>query len=133
MGHPGFFEHAGEKLGLFDGDGAHQHGLALLVQLLEVLHDGRELLLLALVDHVRVVEAHHGLVRGYEGHVQVVDLLEFHGLGVGGAGHARKLFVHAEVNSGGDGGQRLVLALHLHSLLGLQGLMPGRRSSAVRQ
>ena len=44
-------------------------------------------------------------------------------LGLGGAGHAGELFIHAEVVLEGDGGQRLALALHLHALLGLDGLM----------
>ncbi len=46
--------------------------------------------------------------------VEVVDLRELLGLGVGGAGHAGELLVLAEVVLEGDGRQRLVLALDLH-------------------
>jgi hypothetical protein len=38
-------------------------------------------------------------------------------------GHARQLLVLAEVVLEGDGGERLVLALDLHLLLGLDGLV----------
>ena len=55
--------------------------------------------------------------------VQLVDLLELGRLGLGRAGHAGQLLVHAEVVLEGDGGQRLVLALDLDAFLGLDGLV----------
>ena len=55
--------------------------------------------------------------------VEVVDLGELRRLGFGGAGHARQLLVLAEVVLEGDGGERLVLALDLHLLLGLDRLV----------
>ena len=60
---------------------------------------------------------------GDDHHFQVVDLLEFLGFGVGGAGHARQLLVHAEVVLEGDGGQGLVFVFDLDPFLGLQGLV----------
>ena len=60
---------------------------------------------------------------GDDDHVQLVDLFELLRLGVGGAGHARQLVVHAEVVLEGDGGQGLVFVLDAHPFLGLQGLV----------
>jgi hypothetical protein len=45
------------------------------------------------------------------------------GLGVGRAGHARQLLVHAEVVLEGDRRERLVLLLDLDPFLGLEGLV----------
>ncbi len=112
-----------QLLGNVDGDGAHQHGLALGVQRFDLVDDGLEFLALGLVDHVREVGAHHGLVRGDHHDVQVVDLLELRRLRVGRAGHAGQLLVHAEVVLERDGGQRLVLVFDLDPFLGLQGLV----------
>ena len=55
--------------------------------------------------------------------VELVDLGELFGLGLGRAGHARELLVLAEVVLEGDGRERLVLALDLHLLLGLDRLV----------
>jgi hypothetical protein len=54
---------------------------------------------------------------------QTVDLVELVGFGVGRAGHAGQLAVHAEVVLEGDRGERLVLGLDLHAFLGLDGLV----------
>ena len=120
---PGPSEHFGELLVLLDGDGPHQHRLALRVELLDLLEDGLEFLPLGPVDHVRVVRADHGLVGGDDHDVQLVDLLELRRLGVGRSGHAGQLLVHAEVVLEGDGGQGLVFVLDLDLFLGLQGLV----------
>ena len=71
-----------------------------------------------------------GLVGGDDHHVEVVDLRELLRLGVGGAGHARELGVHAEVVLEGDGGERLVLGLDLHAFLGLDRLVQPVRPAA---
>ena len=55
--------------------------------------------------------------------VELVDLGELFGLGVGGAGHAGELAVLAEVVLEGDGRERLVLALDLDLLLGFDCLV----------
>ena len=78
---------------------------------------------LRLVDHVVHVLADHGTVGGDLHHVQIVNAFEFFFLRLGRAGHAGDFFVHAEVVLEGDGGQRLAFPLHLHVLLGLDGLM----------
>ena len=123
VAHAAQLDEVGEHLAGLHVHGAHQNGLAGLVALDDFLHHGIELAALGLVDHVVEVLADHGLVGGDLHHVQVVDALELLLLGLGGAGHAADLFIHAEVVLEGDGGQRLALALHLHMLLGLDGLM----------
>ena len=123
MAHAAQLDEVGEHFAGFHVDGAHQNRLAGLVTLDDLLDDGVELAALGLVDHVVEVLADHGLVGGNLHHVQVVDALEFLFLGLGGAGHAADLFVHAEVVLEGNGGQRLALALHLDVLLGFDGLM----------
>ena len=112
-----------EVLGGLDRGGAHQHRLPLGVALADVLDDGVELLALREEDEVRQVLPDHRLVGGDHHHLEAVDLLELVGLGVGRARHARQLLVLAEVVLEGDGGERLVLALHRHPLLGLDRLV----------
>ena len=117
------FQHVGELLRLLDGHGAHQHGLALLVALGDLVDHRPELAGLGLVHHVVVVDALHRLVGGDLHDVQLVDGAELLLLGHGGARHAGELVVQAEVVLEGDGGQGLGLVGHLHVLLGLDGLV----------
>ena len=116
----------------FDGGGAHQHRLAPLVAVLDFLHHGVVLFRLGPVNDVGMVHADHLLVGGDDHDFQLVDLLELLGLGVGGAGHAGQLLVHAEVVLEGDGGQGLVFVLDLDRLPWPPGPGAGRRSSAAR-
>jgi hypothetical protein len=76
------------------------------------------------------VAADHGAVGGDRDHAQLVDLLEFLRLGVGGSGHARELAVHAEVVLEGDGRQGLVLAGDADLLLGFDRLVETLRPAA---
>ena len=89
----------------------------------DLLYSAAELDLRRLVDDVGMVDAHHRLVGGDDHHVQVIDLRELFGLGLGGAGHARQAAIHAEIVLEGDGGQREALALDPHALLGLDRLV----------
>ena len=82
-----------------------------------------ELLALGLEHHVRAVAADHRTVGRDQVHVEVVDLRELRRLGVGRAGHARDLLVHAEEVLEGHGGERLVLAADRDPLLGLHRLV----------
>ena len=118
-----FLEHFAQQLGLFNGNCAHQHRLALLVAFLDLADDGPELAGLGLVDHVGVVDSGHGLVGGNLDDVQVIDAQELLGLGQRRAGHAGELGIEPEEVLEGDGGQGLALVGDGDALLGLDGLM----------
>ena len=107
-------------------------GLAALVAVADVLEHRVVLLARRLVDQVQLVLANGRLVRWNHHRLQAVDLLEFVGLGVGRAGHAGELAVHAEVVLEGDRGQGLVLALDLHAFLGLDGLVQAVAPASAR-
>ena len=57
--HAHLLQDAGELLGLFDRNGADQHRLALLVELLDLFGGVAELLLFGAVDDVRILVADH--------------------------------------------------------------------------
>ncbi len=107
----------------FNGNGAHQHGLLLLVQFGNGRRDGVEFFLAAAEDQVRIILANRGPVGRDGNNLQIVNLLEFHGFGVRRAGHARKFVVQAEIVLKGDGGQGLVFRGDGDAFLGFQSLM----------
>ena len=84
------------------------------------------------VNRIRLFDAPQRLVRRNDDDVELVDLGEFFRLGLGRAGHARELLVFAEVVLEGDGRERLILALDLHLLLGLDGLVQPVAPAAAR-
>jgi hypothetical protein len=98
----------GEQLRVLDRGGADQHRLAAFVAVADVGDDGAYFSF-ASVDQVVVVLATIGTLVGISTTFPAVDLLELVGFGVGRAGHAGQLAVHAEVVLEGDRGQRLVL------------------------
>jgi hypothetical protein len=120
---PPLLQQAVDPLRLLDGDGADQHRLAAVVALGDLVDQGLELGLLALVDHVAVVLADHRLVGRDLDHAQLVDVVELGRLGLGRARHPGDLVVHPEVVLQGDGGVGLVLLLDRDRLLGLDGLV----------
>ena len=89
----------------------------------DVGDDRVPLLLLGPVHQIRILDAEHLAVRRGDDDIELVDLGELFGFGVGGAGHAGQLLVLAEVVLEGDRGERLVLALDLHAFLGFNSLM----------
>ena len=100
------------------------------VQLVDLLDDRVVLLPLASGRRRRRSRSRsHRLVGRDHHHVELVDLEELRRLGLGRAGHAGQLLVHAEVVLQRDRGERLGLALDLHALLGLDRLVQARRSS----
>ena len=123
MGYALLVEQARQLLGLLHRHGSHQHRLAPPAALADVVGAGLELGVLGLVDEVGPVVADHRPVGGHAHHVQVVGGGELAGLGLGRAGHAGQAVVHPVVVLQGDGGQRLVLLLDGHPLLGLHGLV----------
>ena len=117
------FQQGGERLALLDAHRAHQHGLALFVAGDDLFYDGVQLALFVAVDDVRPVLADDGLVGGDLHDVELVYRLELLFLREGRARHAGELAVEAEIVLEGYRGQRLVLAAHVHLLLGLDGLV----------
>ncbi len=121
MTHTLLGQQPGKVFALFHAGGAHQDRLAALVAFGDVGDDGVELGDLVLVDQIRLVFADRRTVRGNFHHAELVGAHELGRLGLGGAGHARDLLVHAEIVLQGDRGQGLVLGLDLHAFLGLDG------------
>ncbi len=116
-------EQGRELFRLFDRDRADQHRPALGVLLDDFGDDRVPLFLFGAVDEIGIFDAAQDPVRRNEDDVEVVDLGELFRFGVSGAGHAGQLLVLAEVVLEGDRGERLVLALDLHLLLGFHRLV----------
>ena len=116
-------EDVGEQLGLFDRGGADEDGLLLLVEVGDLVGDGVVFFLRGAEDDVGVLDAEHRLVGGDDDDLELVDLLEFGGFGLGGAGHAAELLVEAEVVLEGDGGEGLVFLADVDAFLGFDGLV----------
>ena len=133
VAHTAAGQKGGKVLRLLDGDGAHQYGLALAVAFDDLLADGLPLVVFGHVDLVVLVLSCHRLVGGNHHHLQSVDLVELHRLGLGGTGHAGKLVVHAEEVLEGDGGQGSVPLGNADVLLGLDGLVESVAVAAALQ
>ena len=116
-------EQGREMLRLLDADRADQDRLAVLVGVLDAGDDRLVLLARGPVDLVVLVVPDHRHVGRDLDHVELVDLAELGGFGRRRAGHAGELRVEPEVVLEGDRGQRLVLRLDRHLLLGLERLM----------
>ena len=116
-------KHGGEHFARFNRDRADQHGLTVGVHLRNRVHNGVELRLLRLVDHVVQVLADVGLVGGNLHDVQRVDVLELVLFRLRRTRHAGELVVHAEIVLEGDGRQCAAFALNGHMLLGFNRLM----------
>ncbi len=112
-----------ELLGLGHRGRAHEHGLAGLVALDDVVDDRRKLGVLGLVDEVGLVGADHGDVGGDGDHRDVVGGGELGRLGLGRPRHARQLLVEPEVVLERDRGPGVVLLFDPHPLLGLDRLV----------
>ncbi len=125
-------EHAGERLGRLDGDGADEDRLALRVGFLDLLDDGVELLAAGLEDLVVLVDADVRPVGRDRQHVELVDVVELGGFGFGGAGHAGELLVEAEVVLDGDGREGLGFLLDGDAFLGLDRLVQAVGPAAAR-
>ena len=90
-------QHARQHLGRLDAHGAHEHGLAALVGLLDLADHGVELVAAGLENGVVPVDADAGLVGRDDLHREPVDVVELGRLGLRRAGHAGELLVHAEI------------------------------------
>ena len=123
MRHLLLLEQLGEDLRFLDRGGADQHRLAAFPRVLDQRDDGPVFLLRRAIDLVVLVVADHVHVGRHLDHVEAVDVHELVGLGRRRAGHAGELLVEAEIVLEGDGGERLVLRLDRHMLLGLERLV----------
>ena len=110
---------------------ADKDRLALCMGFVDRLDDAFVLLARGAVDLIVLVLPGDGAVGRHLDHAQPVDLHELLGLGRRGAGHARKLFVEAEVVLERHAGQRHVLGLDLDAFLRLDGLMQAVRQAAA--
>ena len=118
-----FFQQRRQQLGVLDRGGAHQHRLTAAIAILDVADDGLVLLLHRAINLIVVILAHHRPVGRQHHRFQAVDLLELIGFGISRAGHASELAVHTEIILERDRGEGLVLALNVHTFLGLDPLM----------
>ena len=121
-----------DDFGVLDRRGAHQHGLAALVALANILDRGFILLARGLVDAVELVVSLAGPV-GWDDHgFEAVDFLELIRFGIGRARHASQLVVQAEVVLECDRSQGLVFSLDVHTFLGLYCLVQAIAPATAR-
>ena len=117
------FQQLRDDLGVFDGGGAHQHRLAALMAVADILNSSLVFFKSGFVHPVELVTPsawpigrhHHGL--------QAINFLELVGLSVGRTGHAGKLAVKPKVILEGDRGHGLVFRLNCHPFFGLYRLV----------
>ncbi len=112
-----------EQLGFFDRGGADEDWLLRFVEFLDFVGDGEVFFFRGAEDDVGVLEAAHRLVGGDDDDVELVDLVELGGLGLGGSGHAGELLVEAEVVLEGDGGEGLIFLADVDAFFCLDGLV----------
>ena len=118
-----FLQQLVDDFGVFNGRRAHQHRLTALIAFTNVFDGCVVFLAGRLVHAVQLVfPAADAVGRNHHG-FQAVNFLELVGFGIGRSGHAGKLAVQAEIVLKGDGCQRLVLGLNLHTLFGLYRLV----------
>src|SRR6185437_14788658 len=86
-------ENVREQLGLFNRRGADENRLLILMQARNLIGDGKIFFLGSAEHHVGIVGAPHGHVGGNDDNFQLVNFFKFGGFGIGGTGHAGKLFV----------------------------------------
>jgi hypothetical protein len=85
---------------------------------------GREIFFfLGAIDDVGILFAQQRAIGRNDDDFEPVNLVEFRGFGFRRAGHAGQLLIHAEIILERDGGERLILALDLHVLLGFDRLV----------
>ena len=106
--------------------------MAALVGFLDLFDDGGELVAAGLENGIVAIDADARLVGRDDLHGEAVDVLKLGGLGLGGAGHAREFFIHAEVVLDRDRRVGAGLALDHDVLLGLDGLVQPVGPTAAR-
>ena len=126
-------QHAAEQLGRFDADRADEHRLLLAACAFANLVDDRVVFFAArLVDAIVRVLPRDRAVGRDDDDVELVDVVEFVRLGLGGAGHARELLVEPEIILDRDRGERLRFAIDLHAFLRFDRLVQAVAPAAAR-
>ena len=113
----------GNDFGVFNRGGPHQYRLTAVHAATHIFGDRHVFFGDRQIHQVAHVIPGHRLVGRNADHFQIVDLVKFGRLGVGGSGHARELGVETEVVLEGNGGQRLVFVLNRDALLRFHCLM----------
>src|SRR5262249_29200988 len=86
-------QRAAQHLAFFDARGTDQNRTALAALFLDLVDNRFVLLFLGAIDAIFVVDANHRTIGRDAHHVELIDLAEFLGFGLGGAGHAAEGFV----------------------------------------
>ena len=119
----GLVQHTRKLFALFDGGGAHKHGLSALIAFGNVRHYRAQFSRDGGINLVVFVHALGRKVGGYSNDVQIVNPAELRFLRFGGTRHAAELFVKTEIILERDGGKSLVFALNADVLLCLDCLV----------
>ena len=123
MRHAPPFQQRGNVFALLDGNRTDQHRLSFFIAGNDLLDNRPVLSDVVFIHNIRVILTDDRLVGRNLNNIQIVDGLEFFRFCRSSAGHAGELPVQAEIILEGDGGKGFVFLLHIHMLLGLDGLM----------
>ncbi|OPY66367.1 MAG: hypothetical protein A4E62_02516 [Syntrophorhabdus sp. PtaU1.Bin002] len=116
-------QHLRYPFGLIDRQSSHEDRFSLLVQFFYLGYRCLKLLLFRPVHDIRIIGPDKGSVGRYDHYIEVVNLLEFHGLRVRRSGHTCKFTVHPEIVLERHRGEGLVLPFDLYVLFRLQCLV----------
>ena len=112
-----------EHFAFFNTDRSDEQWPAGRADLVDLFHDGIELLFHRLVNDILAVIPDARLIRRNDDDFELVDIHEFVGFGGRGARHSRDLIVELEKILQGNRGERLAFFFDRDGLLGLDGLM----------
>ncbi len=116
-------EHAGKKLGNFNGSSAHKHRTSFVDEFYNFVDYGLVLLFLGAVHTVVHVDAGNRTVCGNCHHIELIDIPELTGLCDSRTGHTGELVIHAEVVLECDCGKSLGSCLNFHAFFGFDSLV----------
>ena len=123
VGDVAHLQHAAQQLAYLDRGSADEHGASFRNKTLDLFDDSGIFFFLSLVDTVVHVDTRNRPVRRNCHDIELVDIPELAGLGLGRTGHTGQLVIHSEIVLERDSGEGLGRSLDLHSLLGLDSLM----------
>ena len=115
-----------------DRGSTHQHRLLTRLAIAYIFDDGVKLILHSQIDQIIMIGPLHRLIGGYNDHVEAIDLVQFKGFGIGGAGHPRQFAVDAKIVLESSGSQGLAFILDINALFGFDRLVQTFRPAASR-